>query len=186
MDAMSQSYEYPPMEPSNEATTDQLALAIEQGEAFQHAVDAMMEEADDGAERTVGGCIVGYAVGKAEGMYYRKGPRLEWMDPGDTNVHVEVIVRDSADGRFLPGLCVQATLIDAAGKEIGTELQPFIWHPWLYHYGRNWRVPGDGAYGLRIHIDPPEFSRHDEKNGKRYMEPVDVEFMGVKIKTGQR
>ena len=70
--------------------------------------------------------------------------------------------------------------------EIGTHHQPFVWHPWLYHYGRNWRVPGDGEYILRIRIEAPEFPRHDRVNGRRYATPVDGEFPGVMITTGQK
>src|SRR5205823_4373556 len=98
----------------------------------------------------------------------------------------EVSVRDGADGRFIPGLTVVATLIGPDGQEIGTHEQPFLWHPWLYHYGRNWHVPASGIYTLRIHIEAPEFHRHDKENGTRYAEPAEVEFRDVKIKTGQK
>ena len=50
--------------------------------------------------------------------------------------------------------------------------------PKTYHYGRNWKVPGDGEYTLRVHIEPPTFMRHDELNGRRFEEPVDVELKG--------
>ncbi len=79
-----------------------------------------------------------------------------------------------------------ATLIDADGNIIATHPQPFLWHPWLYHYGRNWEVPGDGTYTLRVRIDPPMFMRHDSTNGKRYAERVEIEFKNVKIETGQK
>src|SRR6266542_5903610 len=82
-------------------------------------------------------------------MYHLRDGQLEWHDSQDENAHIEVVVRDAADGRFIPGLTVYATLLDRAGTEIGTHQQPFLWHPWLYHYERNWRVPGDGTYTLR-------------------------------------
>ncbi|MCL4302561.1 MAG: iron transporter [Anaerolineae bacterium] len=96
------------------------------------------------------------------------------------------MVRDAADGRFIPGLTVYATLLDSAGREIGTHQQPFLWHPWLYHYGRNWHVPGDGQYTLRVRVEAPDFMRHDKINGQRFATPVTVEFDGVKIETGQK
>jgi hypothetical protein len=34
---------------------------------------------------------------------------------------------------------------------------------------------------LRVHVDPPAFMRHDEINGRRFTEPADTEFTGVKI-----
>lgn len=117
-------------------------------------------------------------------MYHLVDGELRWEEPEEENVHVEVAVRDGADGRFIPGLTVYATLIDGSGDEVGTHQQPFLWHPYLYHYGRNWVVPGDGEYTLRVQIDAPDFMRHDEVNGKRFAEPVDVEFTGVKIQTG--
>jgi hypothetical protein len=61
-----------------------------------------------------------------------------WRDPGEENVHVEVSVRDASGGRFVPGVRVFATLIDPDGNEVGTHEQPLIWHPMIYHYGRNW------------------------------------------------
>lgn len=69
---------------------------------------------------------------------------------------------------------------------MGTHAQPFLWHPWLFHYGRNWQVPGDGEYTLRVRIEPPTFHRHDKRNGLRYAEPVEVEFRGVQLETGQK
>ena len=55
----------------------------------------------------------------------------------------------------------------------------------IYHYGRNWTVPADGEYTLKVHIDPPTFMRHDEINGDRFADPVDVTFEGVKVQRGQ-
>lgn len=177
----------PPMRASDEATAEQLKLAKAQGEALQQALRHMTQkEADDGSEKPAGDYLVGYAVEKAEGMYHLQDGELQWHEPKDENVHLEISVRDGADGRFVPALTVHATLIDSTGGKIGTHQQPFLWHPWLYHYGRNWRVPGDGEYTLQVRIEPATFHRHDKINGKRYAKPVEVEFTGVKIKTGQK
>jgi hypothetical protein len=35
-----------------------------------------------------------------------------------------------------------------------------------------------------VHVDPATFMRHDEVNGRRFAEPVDVEFTGVKVERG--
>jgi hypothetical protein len=176
----------PPMQPSDEATQEQLRLAKLQGDAFARAVEHMTTKEATGAEQRLGDYLVGYAVEHAEGMYALEDGQLHWEEPEEENVHLEVVVRDAADGRFIPGLTVQATLIDAEGVEVGTHLQPFLWHPWLYHYGRNWRVPRDGAYTLRVHVEAPAFHRHDKINGRRYAQPVEVEFTGVAIETGQK
>lgn len=176
----------PPMQASDESTRKQLQLARAQGEALQRAVQEMTQQEAHGQTQRAGDYVVGYAVEKAEGLYHRRDGRLVWQEPQDENVHVEIVVADGSDQRFIPNLTVHATLIDAQGHKIGTHEQPFLWHPWLYHYGRNWRVPEDGEYTLRVHIDAPAFPRHDKINGQRYADPVDVEFTGVKIKTGQK
>jgi Fe2+ transport protein len=176
----------PPADPSDEADEGQLRLARAQGEAFGMAVQAMIRVEARGAEQAVGDYLVGYAVEPAEGMYHLEDGELRWHEPEEENVHLEVVVRDGADGRFVPGLTVDATLLDAAGREVGTHRQPFLWHPWLYHYGRNWRVPGDGEYTLRVRIAAPDFMRHDRTNGRRFAAPVEAEFPGVRIETGQK
>jgi hypothetical protein len=55
----------------------------------------------------------------------------------------------------------------------------------IYHYGRNWTVPMDGEYTSRVRVEPPTFMRHDEVNGRRFTELIDVEFRGVKVERGQ-
>ncbi len=180
-------FEKPPMKSSNEAKPDQLEMAREQGQMYVKALKYMTQkEAHDGSEQKAGEYVIGYAVETAEGLYHYEDSKLVWVEPQKENVHVEVSVRDGADNRFIPGLTVHVTLLDKNGKEIGSHEQPFLWHPWLYHYGRNWEVPGDGEYKMRVRIEPPKFMRHDPKNGKRYAEPVEVEFPNVKIKTGQK
>lgn len=177
----------PPMKKSDEAKPEQLDMAREQGDAYVKALKHMAsEEAEDGGEKRAGNYVVAYAVEKAEGMYELKDGHLQWREPGNKNAHVEISVRDGADNRFIPGLTITVTMEDEQGKQIGKHKQPFIWHPWLYHYGLNWRVPGDGKYTLNVHIKAPQYMRHDEKNGKRYGEDVEVTFKNVKIKTGQK
>jgi hypothetical protein len=175
----------PPAAPSDEATEEGLRLAREDGDAFGKAVKHMTEDvADHGEEKPAGEYLVGYAIEKAEGMYMLQDGALEWQAPAGENLHVEVVVRDGADGRFLPGLTVHVELLDTEGRSVGHHPQPFLWHPTLYHYGRNWTVPGDGEYTLRVDIAVPDFSRHDKDNGRRFTQPVQVEFTGVPVKTG--
>jgi hypothetical protein len=169
--------------PSDEATKLQLALARQQGETLGVALNLMLSGvAEDGQEIEKGPYLIGYAIEKAEGMYHRKDDgELVWREPGDDNIHIEVSVRDAADGRFIPYLDIQVRLIDRAGHEVGVHNQPFVWHPWLYHYGRNWRIEKGGDYTLEMNIKAPGFPRHDKKNGKRYTEDVEVSFSPVKI-----
>ena len=55
--------------------------------------------------------------------------KLEWMAPERENIHIEVAVRDKADGRLIPGLDIDVTLIDDSGKEVGTHRQPLAVAP---------------------------------------------------------
>ncbi len=175
------------MTTSDEANRHELDLAREQGAALARGLRHMTDDvANDGGEKHAGDYIIGYAVESAEGLYFMNSGTLEWVEPKQENCHVEVSVRDGSDGRFIPSLRVYATLSDNQGNVIGTHEQPYLWHPWVYHYGRNWTVPGDGSYNLKIRIEPPEFPRHDKKNGKRFLEPVEVEFDSIQIKTGRK
>lgn len=172
--------------PSDESTEEQLELAREQGTSFGKAVAMMTAEEAHGEQAEAGDLLVGYAVEDAEGMYEWVDGQITWQNPGDENAHIEIVVRDAHDGRFLPGMDVHVSVFTRDGEEVGTHQQPFLWHPWLYHYGRNWTLPGDGIYRVAVHIKPAAFMRHDKLNGARYLEPVDIEWPHVEIKTGQK
>lgn len=171
---------------SEEGDACGLALGRAQGEAFGRTLRHMIEDiADGGAEIERGDYLIGYAVEKAEGMYVPKNGKLEWQEPAEENIHIEISVRDKADGRLIPGLDIDVTVIDEAGKEIGTHRHPLLWHPYLYHYGRNWVVPGDGTYSLRVRFPAPQFHRHDKTNGNRFARGADVTFEDVELETGR-
>jgi len=172
----------PTMRKSDEATKEQLEMARDQGRMMGKALDHMVGQvADDGQEKKVGDYLVSYAVEDAEGMYHLENGELIWREPEEENIHLEVGVRDAADGRFIPNLIIHARLVDSENNDAGYHRQPFVWHPWLYHYGRNWHIPKEGDYRLEIHIEAPDFPRHDKRNGQRYADDVDVEFSPVKI-----
>jgi hypothetical protein len=176
----------PSMDPtSDEADPRQLELAREQGASYRRALEHMASVvADDGGIQPAGEYLVGYAVEEAEGMYEWADGELVWHDPDGENLHVEIAVCDGSDGRFVPGVTVTGTLVDPDGNEVGTHEHPMLWHPMLYHYGRNWTVPADGYYTLHVRIDPPTFMRHDEINGRRFAEPVETTFQNVKVQRG--
>jgi hypothetical protein len=173
--------------PSDEADRLQLRMARLEGWAYQRSLDYMVRRvAETGAKKRVGGYIVGIAQERAEGMYHLKGEgRLVWHEPKRENCHIEVSVADAADQRFIPGLDVEATLVPKTGRAIGPFKVPFVWHPGLYHYGANVRVPGDGIYTVKVKIAPPKFMRHDKTNGRRFAKTVAVRFANVAIKTGR-
>lgn len=174
------------MKPSDEVDEHQLKLAKKAGAAYYEALQYMANDvAHTGGMQEAGDYIVAFAQEEAEGMYHLKNGSLEWVEPGDENCHIEVAVLDAADHRFLPHLDIEATLIDDAGDEVATFECRFLWHPGLFHYGRNVKVPGGGTYDLRVRVAAPTFARHDQTNGDRYGEPVEVTFEGIDIKTGQ-
>lgn len=184
---MTTSARKPPEKPSDEADRHQIAMAKKEGAAYHASLKYMAKEvADSGGMKHAGDYIVAYAQERAEGMYMLKGEgKLDWDAPTDENCHLEISVSDAGDQRFIPYLEITATLTPEKGKAVGPFEVPFVWHPGLYHYGTNIKVPGDGDYRLDIKIKPPTFMRHDEVNGKRYAKAVDVTFDKVSIKTGQ-
>ncbi|MDQ2831522.1 MAG: hypothetical protein M3Y74_21055 [Chloroflexota bacterium] len=136
----------PPAEVTDEATAEGLRLAKEGGDAYLRMVDYFIANvAVDGAKKEAGNYIVGFANESAEPLYRLAGGQLRLAQPAaGENAHLEVVVADAADGRFVPGLTVHVAL------------------------------------------DVPAFAHHDKVNGKRYEEPVVVEFTGVRIETGSK
>ncbi len=175
----------PPMTPSMEATKEQLKLAREQGDVFGKAMAAMHKETGQLAIQRDGDYEIAATVEDAEGMYHLEDGKLRWVSPVGENAHIEVVVHDASDGRFIPNLTVTATLVAPDGSEVGTAVLPFLWHPMLYHYGLDWKVPEEGDYRVRVHVDPPKFWRHDYKNGERYASAADVDLT-LHIKPGQK
>ncbi len=177
----------PPERRSDEADKNQLRMAKAEGAAYQKSLAYMAKDvADAGGKKRAGDYIVGYAQERAEGMYALSGDgTLKWSKPDGKNCHLEISVSDAGDKRFIPYLDIKATLTGPDGKTIGPLRIPFVWHPGLYHYGRNITVPGDGKYALKVDIAPPKFMRHDKVNGKRYADAVSVEFKNVPIRTGK-
>jgi hypothetical protein len=174
------------LQESSEINKEQIDLAKKQGKAFQEALKNMIGEEAHGEKKVAGDYIISWANEKAEGVYLKRDGHLEWQEPQKADTHLEIAVCNADDERFVPGLTVYTTLFDQDGKEIGTHEQPFFWHPWLYHYGANWQVPHEGPYTLRVRIEAPNFPRHDKTNGKRFEQPVEVEFLNVKLRYGQK
>lgn len=175
-----------PIDPdADEATQRQLHLARAQGDAYGAAVEHLATcGALAGAEQRAGDYWVGFAVAAAEGVYEWADGELVWREPSNGDLHVEITVRDASDGRFVPSARVIVTLIGPDGDRLGTHEQPLLWHPMVYHYGRNWSAPSDGSYGLRVRVEPPRFLRHDQVNGNRLVDPVEIEFRDVRIHHG--
>lgn len=176
----------PPTTATDEAKPHQHRMAQQQGDTYVTALHHMANTvADTGAEAHAGDVIVALAIEKAEGMYVMEDGELTWREPGTENTHVEISVRDASDNRFVPGLSVHVTIHDADGSEVAADEVSYLWHPWLYHYGKNFTLPGDGRYNLDVKVKAPTYHRHDKENGRRYAEEVTVTFRDVPIEVGK-
>jgi hypothetical protein len=82
------------------------------------------EIVDGGDEIESGDYLVGYAMEKAEGMYTPRNGKLEWQEPTDENIHIEISVRDKADGRLIPGLDVDVTVTDEGARRSAPTVIP--------------------------------------------------------------
>lgn len=172
----------PPAKASDEAAPHHHRMAQQQGDAYSTALTHKAEKvAMTGAEAHVGEMIVALALEPAEGMYEWSDGALEWIEPGEQNVHLEVSARDATDNRFIPGLKVHVRVIDDEGQTRADATLPMLWHPWLYHYGSNFTLPMGSSVAVEVQIDAPEFPRHDEKNGMRYVEDLFVRFEDVEL-----
>jgi hypothetical protein len=173
-------------EPSDEVDENQIQQSRTEGQAYFTSATYMTSTvANDGGTTEAGDYVVGYAQEEAEPMYELAGEgEFELVEPDDENCHLEVIVADRGDRRFVPYCTVSATL-ERDGEEYGPFDLPFLWHPGVYHYGSNVEVPEGGTYDLHVTVEPPEFGRHDETNGDRYGETVEVTFEGMDVEAGQ-
>lgn len=173
----------------SETMEAQKHLAKGAGKAYANTLKNMYKQANDGRDIVIGDYHLAFAVEYAEGFWdYEHGDfryKVENDMSGKTNAHVEVAALDAKTGRFLDRLDVTATLL-RNGKQIGTMMEHFMWHPWLYHYGDNWRVPSAGVYDLKVHIEPPAYRRYGKTDGRQFTRPLDYTFTNIKIKTGQK
>ena len=199
----------PGQPPLTQAEEKDTTLANAQGDAYHETTLAMYKQATDGKDKPLGDYHVGYAIEYAEAYWYfpaiengnahaahtaqlpsEPSGRLRYTGDVEAsarrNGHVEIAVLEERTGRFMPGLQVTGTLTDAQGNDFGKKDVPFMWHPWLYHYGENWRVSGDGTYRLRVHADAPPYRRYGRETGKALANAIDTDFENVKILAGQK
>jgi hypothetical protein len=178
----------PPDKVTDEAIAQGMKLGREVGAAYRRMVEYFFQNvAVSGQKKRAGEFEVGLAVQDAEPLYFLEGGQLRLAQPAmGANAHLEVVVMDADDGRFIPELTVVVTARSAQGDEVGTFRLPFMWHPIMFHYGASIHIPSDGEYAVTVGIDTPTFPRHDKVNGKRYTGPVLAEFTGVRIKTGRK
>ena len=132
-------------------------------------------------KKTEGDYEISYRVGPAKGLYEFSAGKLEWKEPQDENLHLDLLVNDAQDGRFIPGLHIVATLLDSRGGKAASNHLPFVWHPEQNHYGSNMKVPESGEYLLQVHVYPATFTRADKEQGKRFIADVHTSFENVRV-----
>ncbi len=157
-------------------------MAHQQGDAFNDALE-LLKSLDPSVETMVGDYIITLAFEKAAGWYiYEPNGELRWVVPEEKdNLHLEVIVQDANDLRFLPYLEVSVKLFDKNKELVGEKEQEFIWHPMIWHYAENWQIPGPGEYFAEITVKEPTFRRHDQLRGQRYMMDATIKLEPFEI-----
>jgi hypothetical protein len=171
---------------SDEIDLNQIQQSRTEREIYQTSVTYMPNSiANDGGKTEAGDYVIGYAQEGAEPLYrlVEEG-EFELVEPEAENRHLEVVVADRADKRFVPYCSVSATL-EREGTGHGPFDLSFLWHPGVYHDGANFELPESGRYDLKVTVDPPGFRRHDATDGDRYGESATVEFDGIGVKIGQ-
>ncbi len=138
------------------------------------------------SQRRVGDYTVSVVFERARGAWQLQAGKLAYATPtssiGAVN-HIEISIRDAATGRLLPGLNVRATILDSRKREIDTYAMPFMWHPWMSHYGLNVAVPGNGRYMIRVRAEAPAFRRYGSSALKAFNSAIDVEMRGLRFVT---
>lgn len=178
------------------ADTARLLLAATEGAALARSLGEMANNvAVSGAQTRTGDYLAYVAIERSEGYWEPHGQNHEGINLRYTieadesaarNAHLEIGLRDSLTGRFLPGLRVRGTMIDDHGRSAGTFEQPFMWHSWIHHYGRNWRVPRSGRYTVRLHADLPPYRRYGPLAATLFTTPVDLDVPNLKVVTGEK
>lgn len=161
--------------------------AEKQGKAFQEAIDFLKQQTGKMDSSSVGDYVVYFTSESACGLYeVMPEGGLDWQPPSPSeNQHIEIIVQDKQDSRFVPHLNIFYELRDIDNNFISQDFLPFVWHPIVYHYGKNIEIPLEGEYKIKLTIKAPEFLRHDEMLGKRYESDVTIELGPIDMKPGQ-
>lgn len=178
------------------ADTAGLGLALNEGAALGRSLNEMANNVAVGGGTTRDHDYVAYvAFERSEGYWEPHGHTsdgiglrytIEADESAAANAHLEIGMRDTLTGRFLPGMRPRATVLDARGRTVGTYEPPFMWHPWIHHFGMNFRVPNSGRYSVRVHADMPRYRRYGRLAEAMFAGPLDVEIPNLKIVTGQK
>jgi uncharacterized protein involved in high-affinity Fe2+ transport len=157
-------------------------LVKKQGDAFMASYNLHMEEIIHTVKK-VDDYIITAAIEPAVGMYVMGLDKsLEWESPqGFGDLHVEIVVQDRDDRRFVPHLEVSAKVYDKEHKVITESEAPFMWHPYIFHYGFDMTVPDEGDYFIEVRIKAPKFHRHKKDHGKRYSDDIEIKLSPLRL-----
>lgn len=156
--------------------------------ALEDTIKAMWAQASSGGETRQDGMIVTYAIEYAE-AFWTFSPSgsfrytVENESSNEKNAHLEVAPRDPRTGRFIPAATVTTRTIGPGGGSPRQDT-PMLWHSWLYHFGKNVRVPHSGRYTLEVTVTPTPVPHYGRATGNTWWSPVSVSFPGATIKTG--
>lgn len=178
------------------ADTAGLTLAMNEGAALGRSLNEMANNVAVSGGATRAGDYIAYVAFERSEAYWEPnghtpdGLSLRYTIEADEslahNAHLEIGMRDTLTGRFLPGMPPQATILDAQGRVVGTYEPHFMWHPWIHHFGMNFRIPHSGHYTVRVHADMPRYRRYGRLAETMFAAPLDAEIPNLKIVTGQK
>jgi Fe2+ transport protein len=161
-------------------------LARDEGEAVDRPLTALIAGPDaSGSQVRSGDYKVAVVVQQDRGYWEARNGKLSYVNPDSSvgpTVHIDVIVRDATTGRFVPGLRLRATILNSRKKEIDTYTLPFMWHPWMNHYGLTVPTPGKGRYTIRVRAEAPDFRRYGNTALKKFNRAIDVSVRGVRMR----
>ena len=167
-----------------------IALARGEGGAVDRPLIDMLRSGDaSGSQVRYGDYNVAVVVQRARGFWDVRDGKLSYMSPNSSVgpiAHIDVSVRDATTGRFVPGLKVRVTVLNSRRKEIDTYPMPFMWHPWMNHYGLTVPVPGEGRYTVRVRAEAPSFRRYGSTALKKFNRPINVEVHGVRFAVAEK
>lgn len=167
-----------------------IELARQEGIAVERSLTGILREANvSGSQRRSGDYNVAVVVQNPRGSWEQRNGKLIYARP-DSDIgpisHIEVSIRDATTGRLLPGLNVHASIVDSRKRAINTYPMPFMWHPWMNHYGLDVAVPGKETYTIRVRADAPSFRRYGGTALRKFNRAIDVEMRGVRFATVER
>jgi len=97
------------------------------------------------------------------------------------DAYLAVIVQDTASGREIPALNVRAQMLDGDGHVVSARDLAYVRHPWLSHHGTWWRVPRDGDYVFRVHVDPPPVRRYGRVTGLQFRNAINIDLPAIHL-----